>query len=234
MKGSPSTGQIAFQFPLTEEFVFSDFAIAGNEELVAHLQSLDANPRFSMTWVWGLPGRGKTHLLQAVCHSHTGAVAYLPARSIVPEASKMEVLEGIGGYQLVIIDDLDVWIGHREPEAQLMALYTSMLQNCGHLVVSSQYSPKTPCFSLPDFASRARAGEIYEVNPVAEYELPKLLTRWAKRRGLALEPEVVTYWLSRKPRELSSLLKDLDALDNASLSRVRRLTVPFLRDVLNL
>ena len=54
----------------------------------------------------------------------------------------------------------------------------------------------------------------------------------AAQRGLQLPPETAEYLLRRLPRDLSSLSALLDKLDEASLVAQRRLTVPFIRDVL--
>ena len=51
-------------------------------------------------------------------------------------------------------------------------------------------------------------------------------------RGLRLEPEIVQYLLRHGRRDLTSLLRTLDALDAASLERKRAITLPLLREVL--
>jgi DnaA family protein len=55
----------------------------------------------------------------------------------------------------------------------------------------------------------------------------------ASRRGLDLSDEAAVYLLHRVPRDLHSLFGVLDQLDDASLAAQRRLTIPFLREVLD-
>ena len=54
----------------------------------------------------------------------------------------------------------------------------------------------------------------------------------AQQRGFELPDETARYLQRRLPRELSSLFAVLDELDTAALTEQRRLTVPFIRDVL--
>ena len=54
----------------------------------------------------------------------------------------------------------------------------------------------------------------------------------AVSRGLELSEEAALYLVHRLPREMQSLFAVLDQLDEASLAAQRKLTVPFLRNVL--
>ena len=54
----------------------------------------------------------------------------------------------------------------------------------------------------------------------------------AQRRGLVLEEAAIDWLLTRTDRDLSRLLLLLDRLDRESLAAQRRITVPFLKQVL--
>ena len=54
----------------------------------------------------------------------------------------------------------------------------------------------------------------------------------ATHRGLDLPDETASYLLSRSRRDMASLYDVLDVLDEEALRAQRRLTVPFVRDVL--
>ncbi|MGH8133078.1 MAG: HdaA/DnaA family protein [Steroidobacteraceae bacterium] len=54
----------------------------------------------------------------------------------------------------------------------------------------------------------------------------------ARLRGLEL-PDETWQWLRRRyPRDMRALYELLDTLDEAALSAQRRLTIPFIREVL--
>jgi DnaA family protein len=54
----------------------------------------------------------------------------------------------------------------------------------------------------------------------------------AQMRGLELPEEAALYLQRRFPRDMDSLYGLLDTLDAAALEAGRRLTVPFIREVL--
>ena len=55
----------------------------------------------------------------------------------------------------------------------------------------------------------------------------------ARARGLDLSDEVGVYLLRRCPRDTHALFALLERLDKASLAAQRRLTIPFVRDLLS-
>ena len=55
---------------------------------------------------------------------------------------------------------------------------------------------------------------------------------WAQRRGLQVDEAAIDWLLRRVERDLGSLAGLLDRLDRESLAAQRRITVPFLRQVL--
>jgi DnaA family protein len=54
----------------------------------------------------------------------------------------------------------------------------------------------------------------------------------ASRVGLRLDDEVLDWWLARQPRDPASLVALLQRVDRASLAAQRRITIPFLRELL--
>jgi DnaA family protein len=55
----------------------------------------------------------------------------------------------------------------------------------------------------------------------------------AKQRGLILHDEVGVFLIRRCVRSMPDLYDLLDQLDRASLAEQRRLTIPFIKKVLN-
>jgi DnaA family protein len=55
----------------------------------------------------------------------------------------------------------------------------------------------------------------------------------AEQRGLVMADDVAGFILRRAPRRLGDLLAILDSLDENSLQAQRRLTIPFVKTVMN-
>ncbi len=68
-----------------------------------------------------------------------------------------------------------------------------------------------------------------ELNDAEQIEA---LTLRARLRGLEMPPETASYLQRRFPRDMRALCDILDTLDDAAFVAQRRLTVPFIRDVI--
>jgi len=214
---------VPLAFPLRERFTLDRFVVGGNTELLASVCRPVAG--FHCAWVWGRPGSGKSHLLRAVSQETGGA--FVPANEI-PNAHGYEV------FDRVLIDDIDAWIGDRASEEALLALYNNRLQDGCVLVAAARKPPGELGFALPDLASRLRASACFELLPPSDEAAGAVLQRLAQDRGFELDESVVSFLLSRTDRDLAALLRVLETIDAESLSAQRRVTVPFIKQVLAL
>ncbi len=220
------SAQLALPFALREQSTFDRFVAGANQELIHQLRRRPEG--FHCLWLFGEPGVGKTHLLQALCHEQA-ASAYVPAERMAASAL---ALSGYGEFDAVSVDDLEHWLGERESELALLALYNQLASRGARLVLTAHRSPVEIDFALPDLASRLRAAACYRVAPLNDDDRAALLADAARRRSLALTPEVVRYLLARADRDQRKLLRLLDDLDALSLAAKRRITVPFVKEVL--
>jgi DnaA family protein len=94
--------------------------------------------------------------------------------------------------------------------------------------------PALLAWALPDLGSRCAAGAVLQLRALDEAEQQQALQLRARLRGFEL-PEETSRWLQRRfPRDMRRLYGLLDTLDEAALAAQRRLTVPFIREVLGL
>ena len=73
---------------------------------------------------------------------------------------------------------------------------------------------------------------VFQVHSLDEAQRVSALQLRAGHRGLELPDETAAYLLRRTARDMGSLYDLLDRLDLAALRAQRRLTIPFVRDVL--
>jgi DnaA family protein len=142
------------------------------------------------------------------------------------------VLDGLAQLACLCLDDLDSAAGELAWERRLFALLRETEEAGGALVVAAQTPPALLRWALPDLGSRCAAGAVLALRPLEEAEQHAALALRARLRGLEL-PEETWQWLRRRyPRDMRRLYELLDTLDEAALAAQRRLTVPFIRDVL--
>jgi len=171
-------------------------------------------------YIWGEPGSGKSHLLQAVVASASALnLSAIYAHGAVPEVA-----------QVVAIDD--VALLDEAAQIALFELYNQMRESGGLLLVSGHCAP-LHLSVRDDLRTRLGWGMIYHVQELNETEKTEALQRHATILGLALPAEVSTYMLRHGRRDLPSLFRVLDDLDALCL-RLKRpaATVPLLKEVM--
>lgn len=224
--------QLPLGVQLRERATFSTFVTGSNVEAVARLQGITAQRERAVLWLWGAEGSGRTHLLQAACAAAPlgSRVAYLPLRDL-GEAT-VDFLGGALGVELLCLDDVDAVIGTPAVEQALFIAYRRIEEQGGRIIATASGAPAALRWGLADIASRFGAAEIFQIRALDESGQHEALRLRAAQRGLELPEDTARYLLRRFPRDMRSLGKLLDDIDTASLSAQRRLTVPFVREIL--
>lgn len=220
--------QLPLGIGLRDSATFANFHPAANREALLALSQ--GGEQF--IYLWGGPGSGKTHLLQALCQQQAEqerTVAYLP----LAEAGMVpEMLEGMENMDLLALDDLDRVAGQGHWETALFHLYNRLRDAGGRLVVTANASPAALPIQLPDLASRLGWGLTLQLAANDDTAKLAILQLRARNRGLELSDEVGHYLLRRSERDMESLIRLLERLDAASLREQRRLTIPFVKTLL--
>lgn len=186
-------------------------------------------------WLYlaGPAGVGKTHLLLAACAAAEGAgrrAAYLP---LAAAAGRLrEALQALEGSDLLALDGLERIAGNREDEVALFDAHNRARAAGTTVLYAARGNPDELGLVLPDLRSRLQQCTRIVLAPLDDDGRRDVLRQRAQRRGLVLDEAALDWLLKRVDRDLVALTGVLDRLDRASLAAKRRLTVPFLRQVL--
>ena len=74
---------------------------------------------------------------------------------------------------------------------------------------------------------------MFHLHTLDENQALQSLVRRARSRGFDLPDEVASYLIKRVARDMHSLFSTLDKLDRASLVAKKKLTIPFVKDLLD-
>ena len=225
--------QLALPLRLADHAVFASFHAPGNESLVATLCDIadeSGNEGGHGCWLWGAASTGKTHLLQAVCDRAGDRSVYIPLSAFAAEGPA--ILDGLASRDLVCIDDIDSVATDAVWEQALFGLCNQVFDADGQLIVAAGMAPRECPIELPDLKSRLLKLPVFHVHSLDDEQRVAALQLRATHRGLELPGATARYLLQRSRRDMASLYALLDRLDLESLRAKRRLTVPFVRDVL--
>lgn len=214
---------------------FGNFESGGNAVALHSVRAMTEGQGDDVAYLWGAGGTGKTHLLEAAAReaaSRDRPAAYLSLR----ERGELEVsiLSGLDQLSLICIDDLDGLVGDAVWEEAFFHLCNRIRANRARLVVTASRSPIEIGFRLADLASRLRAGVVLQLRALDEAGCARALQRRAQERGFELSDDVTGYLLRRERRDMHSLFELFERIDRSSLRHKRRVTVPFVRDLLGL
>ncbi|HSY07469.1 MAG TPA: DnaA regulatory inactivator Hda [Steroidobacteraceae bacterium] len=224
--------QLPLGVRLQDRAVFASFFAGPNLQAAEHVSALASSASGGVAWLAGPAGAGKTHLLQAACAaaSTSRRAGYLPLAELAPLGSA--VLDGLREIECLSLDDVHAVAGDMDWERALFGLFCALEERGGRLIAAASAPPALLAWALPDLASRFAASAVFQLRTLDEAEQREALKLRAQLRGLDLPEETARYLQRRFPRDMRTLYHLLDTLDEAAIVAQRRLTVPFIRSVL--
>ena len=213
---------------------FATYLQAENNPILSVLQDLvQAHDDARQYFLWGSVGTGKTHLLQAICNhvavSQQNAI-YLPLQEFI--LSGPACLKDIVGIDVLCIDDVDQVLGNSNWDQALFNLINEQRVANKSIVFTATKNPQDIKVSISDLASRLLWGPVFKLNILSDEQRQEAMQLHAEARGFSLSMEVSNYLIKRYPRELNSLIELIDILDQQSLAHQRKITLPFVKQVL--
>ena len=222
--------QLTLPLKLDDHAVFESYLADGNESVVAYLEQLAQTGQGPGAWLHGQPSTGKTHLLQAVCERIGDRAQYVPLQEL--HDAGPAIVDGLERRPYVCIDDVDAVASDDAWELGLFTLVNALNDAGGVLLATAASAPRDCGFALADLVSRFAHLSLFRLQTLDDQGRIGALQLRANQRGLELPPDTARFLLGRIRRDMSSLYEMLDRLDAESLKSQRRLTIPFVRDVL--
>ena len=236
------TQQMALPLRVNDGARFDNYYLGPNAAVVKALDQmfkdtvdLPLNP----VLLFGYAGTGKSHLLYAIAN-HLSRFDQTPQPGLrssylaLSDASiSSDMLEDLEADQIILLDDVHVWAGDIAREQALFGLYERVKQAQGMWVASSHASADKSGFILPDLVSRLSSGLQFQLRALSEIERMEALKLRAEYRGFNLADEPVRYLVKHFSRDMHSLFQLLETMDAKTLEAGRKITVPFLKEILS-
>lgn len=228
----------ASQLPLhlnPSEFYHLDNFLFSQQEIASAIDSFCQNKDIEFLYLWGEEAVGKTHLLLAMAEALQAAnkrVVYLPLTELVTTTSA-EILQDLEQLDLLCIDELEALANLPDWQEALFHCFNRLQQTGCKLCVASRENPQMLSLQLADLRSRLATGLIYQLEVLDDNDKALAMARQAQSRGLELPNEVTQYLLRHYSRNMKGLVSLLGDLDKASMAAKRRLTIPFVKQIIS-
>jgi DnaA family protein len=216
--------QIPLALSVGAERSFDSFVPGTNAMAIEHLRAVQ--PGAAPVYLWGAPGSGKTHLLQALALSvqqQGGQVGWFGAATPTPWPTD-------DARSLIVLDGCDAFDADQQQAA--FALFVDASTR-GIAIAAAGSVPPVDLPLREDLRTRLGWGHVLQIHPLSDAESRAALRREADRRGLFLSDDVIDYLLRRFSRDLKHLMDLLDRLDEFALVHKRAITVPLLKQMLS-
>ena len=229
------TRQLPLALGLQHAPGLDDFIVGHNQAVIDALRhSLEADGE-SILYLFGPAGCGRSHLLLGQCAAAEQRGLRCAYLSLADHARLApEMLEGLENLDLVAVDDVQLIAADKAWEEALFALFNRCRDLGTRMLFSADCGPGALPVQLPDLRSRLTWGLTLSLHTLDDDGRLQLLQSLAARRALKLPDDVARYLLDRTSRHPRDLMDTVARLDRASLAEKRRLTIPFVRQILQL
>lgn len=225
--------QLSLGLELEPCITLDNFYPKKNERVLAHIQQLLHWEGERFIYLYGPKGAGKTHLLQGACvevmKRHESAIyVSLKDRADYQE----EMLHNLESLSLICLDDIDAVSGDPSWEEALFHLYNASFVRGTRVLMAGTQLPVHLNFALSDLTSRLAWSLSLKVESLIGQEALQVLQKQANEIGMLLPHEVGEFLLLRSKRDMGSLGDVIKKLKQASIHHHRKVTVPFVKQVM--
>jgi chromosomal replication initiation ATPase DnaA len=169
--------------------------------------------------IYGETGAGKSHL-SSIWQKISGARLLGPAM----------LAEGDFKDENYLIDNVEDLLPHEEA---LFNLFNHVLDSKSYLLITTSKAFQRLDIKLPDLYSRLASLVSMELARPDDKMIEAIIAKYFSDAQIPLNMAVIQFLVTRIDRSYSKIAATLKALDKISLAEKRRISIPFVKDVLN-
>ena len=225
------SSQLPLAVHLRPDAQLSSLYVEPNDWIIDWLKTDWHAQKEQFCWIDAGVGAGLSHLLQAIAQQaeQQRSVFYLSLAS--PMQLAPEVLADLPAFDMLCLDDVDAVLGQADWDVALLHCFNEMRAHHKQLVIGShQALSDLQSVVLADLWSRLHSG--LSVHWQRPKEWAAAIHYAVASRGLVIDDTALHYLAQRVPREWPKLMVILNQLDQAALITKRRMTIPFIRQVM--
>ncbi len=225
--------QLPLQFEFQSNQNFNTFYPGSNEEVINHLRHIFTSNE-QQIFLWGADGTGKTHLLQAVSqesNQQNKSSFYFSFES--QQLPEPEMLNGLESFDIVCFDNIDCIAENTEWEHAFFNYFNIHRDANKKLILSAHCPPKFLPIQLPDLKTRMSWGLTLKLTALSDDQQLNALIYKANDLGFEIPVNVGRFLMTHYASDMPSIWILLDKINHATLAAKRKLTIPFLKQIMS-
>lgn len=235
------------QLKLNPAYTFDNF-IVGPSNRMAHAAAVsiatDPAKNYNPFFLHGATGLGKSHLLQAICHSiknngQNPKIAYIPAECFTNELigaiqhkSTTQFRNRYRNLDILVLDDIRFIAGKESTQEEFFHTFNALYDAHKQIIISSDRSPKEIADLQERLVSRFAWGLIVDIQPPDFETRVAILKKKIEHEPVRISDEIIYFiaeLIQTNIRELEGALKRVIAY---GYLEEKPITLAFAKDVL--
>lgn len=236
--------QLLLNFPSYPEYNFHNFVVSEGSriafETARELCSGNQVP-FQALYIFGQKNLGKTHLLLSIGnHSAEKGLRAVCiqgndfANKMENELSAQQTVKKLSDVDFFLMDNVE-GIGH-SPKAKekLYHIYNQIMEKGGKLAFTAILPPDRNPTMESYLTSRFQWGMVAEIKAIDDKTTAKIIIKLANDINLTLPESIISFLLSRIPRDFVSIQSAVKSINHESYINKRKVTLNLVKAALDL
>ena len=222
--------QLGLPFALNAKMLWRNFIGDKNQQILEFLSGLFVQQSSSVVYVYGAQSSGKTHLLQGCAFKaleKSLKVAYIDFKQDMPS----RVLDNLEDNDWVCIDNVDSL--EEDQQQELFDLYNRASNTSVKLIISGKTLP-SELNLFKDLKTRLSLATIFCLETLDDHSKKSIIQQQMDERNLKIDHKIYDYLFKHYSRDLADLLNAINQLDKASLQQKNSITIPLVKQVLDI
>ena len=229
--------QLIFPFHIDQKASFeSFFCSSDNLNLLTRLADIALSKNAHELIIHGEEGSGKSFLMQAICNELSSSgkqLAFIPMNKALNMGA--EIFQNLASLDAVCIDDLQLILANENWETALFNLINECQQsNCSLILSFGGTQPLEENTQLPDLLSRIKRMEFITLHAVKDESFNQAINFVAEQLDISIDTAELEFILKHQTRRFSLLVENIITLDKQAASLKRKITIPLIKETLNI
>ena len=229
--------QLIFPFQINQKASFDSFFCSpDNLNLMTRLADIVESKKNHELIIHGERGSGKSYLMQAICNELSVAgkqFAFIPMNKAIKMGA--EIFQNLASLDVVCVDDVQLILANEDWETALFNLVNECQQsNCSLVLSFGGTQPLEENTKLPDLLSRFKRMEFIALHAVQDEFFNQAIDFVAQQLDIKIEKAELQFLLKHQTRLFSLLVENIITLDKQAASLKRKITIPLIKETLNI